>query len=702
MNNVPFMMNQIPMQGVLKPQYRLETYDDREPFSVYLEKFELICKLNNIPEQEKLYHLRLSLKGKAAQEVSLRNDIKNNFTKLVDYLLVNFNGSESIAAAKQKLNQIRSFKHTELTANAKEIARLIDVIYIKESPQERLERKRTKLAECVPEGIIRHTILHGRPDEEPFDKTVLVIQDLWVLPKNTQNNKITNHTSKEAGYDKRKVRKDIICNGCGKPGHYERECRTVKREGIVKEKEKMREANRMQVEPNSAYVEKSDTSFCKEPPENAMNKQKSNLPIIQATLNKNIEVSLLLDTGSEITILPKKFLGEEKLNLRNGVNVKTISDNKLLVYETLHPVSIKIGNQEIRRPIYVIENEMKNQEYNGILGMDIIKDIKISMNMKDNMLIVNDIPFSKGYTEEEVNILILDLVTPNSTYVNQLREEFKDIIAKDEFDLGEGKPKCSEIKLKEGATFGRPQNISVKESDKPILKEYLDKLEKANVIKKGISNFAQPIIIIIPKKDGRRRIIGDMREINKIVKPIFYSPPMIQQTIQKMSGCNYFSIIDCNNAYFQIGIPENSKQYLAVRTPYGTYLFNRLVQGYINSSAEFQRIAETFIEGFEDCASVYIDDTIIHTKGDIQHHFDIIKKILNNYRKNGIKISFNKCLFGGTSVKYLGYYINKDGCVPHDDNIRNFLSRPFPKNKKQLKGFVASANYFRAHIKNFA
>uniref|UniRef100_A0A0K0FNQ3 Reverse transcriptase domain-containing protein n=1 Tax=Strongyloides venezuelensis TaxID=75913 RepID=A0A0K0FNQ3_STRVS len=209
-------------------------------------------------------------------------------------------------------------------------------------------------------------------------------------------------------------------------------------------------------------------------------------------------------------------------------------------------------------------------------------------------------------------------------------------------------------------------------------------------------------IIILNKSVGRKRVIGDMRSINSIVQPIYYSFPLINHAILKMRNCNCYTKLDCNNAYFQISVPVESQKYLTVKTPFGDYQFKRMVQRYINSSSEFHRLGEKILHGLEEFCTNYIDDIVIHTVGSLEFHISKVKEVLLRMHFADLRISFDKCSFFGRSVKYLGFHINENGSMPHEGNIKPFLRRLFPESKKALKSLVASANYYRNYIENFA
>lgn len=67
---------------------------------------------------------------------------------------------------------------------------------------------------------------------------------------------------------------------------------------------------------------------------------------------------------------------------------------------------------------------------------------------------------------------------------------------------------------------------------------------------------------------------------------------------------------------------------------------------------------------------------------------------------HGLVINPEKCLFGQTSLNFLGHLITKDGIKPLESKIEAIVNIPLPQTNKQLKGFIASVNFYRRFIQN--
>ena len=62
-----------------------------------------------------------------------------------------------------------------------------------------------------------------------------------------------------------------------------------------------------------------------------------------------------------------------------------------------------------------------------------------------------------------------------------------------------------------------------------------------------------------------------------------------------MHGGEKFTKLDLSEAYLQIELEEESKQYLVINTHQGLYQFNRLPYGVASAPAIFQQIVEQIL-----------------------------------------------------------------------------------------------------------
>ena len=78
-----------------------------------------------------------------------------------------------------------------------------------------------------------------------------------------------------------------------------------------------------------------------------------------------------------------------------------------------------------------------------------------------------------------------------------------------------------------------------------------------------------------------------------------------------------------------------------------------------NAVETIQRFMNVVIRSL-DFAFCYIDDPVIASTNESEH-YDHQRQIFERLKQYGISINLAKCVFGASTVQYLGYQINQKG-----------------------------------------
>lgn len=62
-------------------------------------------------------------------------------------------------------------------------------------------------------------------------------------------------------------------------------------------------------------------------------------------------------------------------------------------------------------------------------------------------------------------------------------------------------------------------------------------------------------------------------------------------------------------------------------------------------------------------------------------------------RKYDLKLNLNKCIFGATSSKLLGFIVSRRGIEIDPAKIKAITEIPAPRTKKKVRGFLGRLNY---------
>ena len=96
-----------------------------------------------------------------------------------------------------------------------------------------------------------------------------------------------------------------------------------------------------------------------------------------------------------------------------------------------------------------------------------------------------------------------------------------------------------------------------------------------------------------------------------------------------------------------------------------------------------------------------MDDNIIVTQN-FDDHLKYLSLVLDKINEANLTIGLNKCEFGCSEIKHLGFKVNERGLQIDDDKIQPILELPTPKNIKQLQRLIGMASWYRKFIPHFA
>jgi hypothetical protein len=64
------------------------------------------------------------------------------------------------------------------------------------------------------------------------------------------------------------------------------------------------------------------------------------------------------------------------------------------------------------------------------------------------------------------------------------------------------------------------------------------------------------------------------------------------------------------------------------------------------------------------------------------------------------QVLLEKCKFAVDEIKYLGFYLTKDGLRMDESKVEAILKMPIPKSSKQVRMFIGAVNHHKRFIKN--
>lgn len=375
-------------------------------------------------------------------------------------------------------------------------------------------------------------------------------------------------------------------------------------------------------------------------------------------------ISFKLDTGSDVNILPLKYLNELGINTNNLLK----SDIKLSAYS---------GN-----------------------NLNIIGKVFLKLCYKDKMFMtefqivnINAVPIL-GYKICVEMEMVKRVLSVQSNSTPKFVSEYEDIFQ----GLG-CLPGRYEIKLKSNAVpvVHAPRKLPF--AIKDTVKNKLNEMEQQGIIAKveGPTDWVSSMVIA-KKSNGDLRICLDPKELNEYIKREHFRLPTLDEIVSNISGSKYFSTLDASCGFWQVKLCETDL--CTFNTPFGRYKFLRMPYGICSASEVFHK---KIYENFDDLDGVcmYIDDLLIYGKNE-EEHDNRLRTVLDRCRKINLKLNIKKCKFRLNEIKYLGHIISKDGLSPDDSYLKAIQNMPMPTNVKDVERFLGLITYVGQFIPNLS
>ena len=245
----------------------------------------------------------------------------------------------------------------------------------------------------------------------------------------------------------------------------------------------------------------------------------------------------------------------------------------------------------------------------------------------------------------------------------------------------------------------RTKGYSTPYKTRSVMETEIQDMLDLGVIEPSISPYSSPVILV-PKRDGSVRFCIDFRKLNKVTE--FDAEPMLnmEEIINRMSGHKYFTKMDLNKGYWQVGFTERSKPLTAFETPRGLFQFRTTPFGLVNSGTTFCRLMRIILSNLPNVDS-FVDDMWIFTET-WKDHMTSLRQVLDRLRSAKLTANPSKCMIGYDSIECLGHNIVGQTVRPQEDKIQAIRDAPRPSTKTQIKSFLGLAGFYRRFIPNFS
>ena len=238
-------------------------------------------------------------------------------------------------------------------------------------------------------------------------------------------------------------------------------------------------------------------------------------------------------------------------------------------------------------------------------------------------------------------------------------------------------------------------------SQREIAEKEINKMLDQGTIEPSDSPWAAPIVLVA-KKDGTTSFCVDYRKLNNVTRNDAYPLPRIDETLDTLSGAQWFSTLDMASGYYQIGMDDQDKCKTAFTTHMGLYQFWVMPFGLCSAPATFERVMELFLRGlrWERCL-VYLDDVIVFGKT-FEQALENLEEVFSRFQSANFKLKPKKCHLFRKEVNFLGHIVSGDGIRCDPSKISAVKDWETPTSVAEVRSFLCLASYYRKFIKEFA
>ncbi|GBG75336.1 hypothetical protein CBR_g19970 [Chara braunii] len=247
---------------------------------------------------------------------------------------------------------------------------------------------------------------------------------------------------------------------------------------------------------------------------------------------------------------------------------------------------------------------------------------------------------------------------------------------------------------------GRIYRMSPSELDE--LRRQLKELVEKGWVRPSVSPYGSPVLFIPKKKEGTLRMCIDYRGLNAITVKNREALLRIDDLLDRVQGCRYFSKIDLKSGYHHIAIRPEGQHKTAFQTRYGLYEFVVMPFGLCNAPDTFQQAMNRIFHDYLDkFVIVYLNGILIFSKT-VEEHVAHLDKLLRLWRQHKFKINGEKCEFGCTRVLYLGHEILVEGLKPDDAKVASIRDWPRSQSVTEMRSFFGMIGYYRNFVKSYS
>ena len=379
---------------------------------------------------------------------------------------------------------------------------------------------------------------------------------------------------------------------------------------------------------------------------------------------KQVVEGLVHNRGQSVcamTIDTSKFLPQGLVGVPTSVITGSGQTSKvrlLIKNLTAAPIEIKRGKPLCTlQQVELVEDDQRCAD-NPVMTPDDVSGPHLEMSHENSNISISKDEFFKLFND--LNDLEQRVGVERAEKIFALLWKWRAVFSVNDLDVGRTEILKHRIEMTDTTPF-KQRYRRIPPGMIEEVRLHLRQLLDSGVIRPSKSPFASNVVLV-RKKDNSLRMCVDFRALNKLTIRDAYDIPRIEESLDAISGAQWFSCFDLKSGYFQLEIAEEHKERTAFSAgPLGFFEFNRMPMGLAGAPASFQRAME-MVAGDLNLKEmlIYLDDIISHAKN-FDQHIERLERLFSVLAEHGLKISPKKCQVCHDEVRYLGHLVGKQG-----------------------------------------
>ena len=208
-----------------------------------------------------------------------------------------------------------------------------------------------------------------------------------------------------------------------------------------------------------------------------------------------------------------------------------------------------------------------------------------------------------------------------------------------------------------------------------------------------------------PGNDPPYRLCVDLCKLNEICPKDTYERPSCDDCLAWLADRPFRTIMDARCFFpHQLNLSKETRKVFTLVTNFGPYCYNRLVMGWLNATAEFQRHMNAIMgDALWRSSIVMVDDSCVasETMDDNKAH---LEEAFSRLASKGHALAPKKVKLRQDEVEYLGHISTPNGMKITPGQREAIVNLPCPLDSEgdvdetRLRSFKGLAIFFCADI----